>query len=869
MVEKFVYRKETAREISFPLGGIGSGCIGLAGNGQLIDVEIFNRPNKGSHAAFSHFAIKTEDNGKVIDQRVINSDYLQGYSGNYNRANFASFGFGVDRAAMSGVPHFKDCDFIGEFPIATLKFQDDKFPGELMMTAFNPFIPTNEKDSSLPAAFFEFHVKNTNDVDLDYTIAFSQANLYCGREGIHTFTKENGISCIYLTNERYSRDSTEYGDLSIATDAEQTSHQLYWYRGKWFDNIATYWQDFRNHPTFKNRVYEKADDNDHTNAHDVATLAAHVRVPAGKTGKIKFVLSWNKPNFDLYWKAQDCDSNDGCCENNRMWKNYYATQFENSRAGAEYSIRNFVELYELTKLFKDTLFDSTLPPEVLEAVSANLSVIKSPTCLRLEDGSLYGFEGCHCDFGCCEGTCTHVWSYTYAIPFLFPRLERSMRTLEYTKSMDSFGGMSFRLMVPPGAEKWDFRPCVDGQYGTVMRVYREFIISGDVNWLKNIWPQVKKSIEFAWSKENADRWDINRDGVMEGRQHHTLDMELFGQNAWLTGMYLGGLLAGAKLAEILGEQETADEYMEIFTSGKRILNEELFNGEYYFQKIDVKDKSILAGYDVGKSLHNLDVFDAYWNEEQDEIMYQIADGCGLDQVLVQWHANLLGLGEVLEPEKELKAMSSIYQYNFVPNVREHFNPCRIYCLNDEGGLLICTWPDGRDKPFIPLPYAEETQNGYEYAAAIHMIQVGLEEEGLRCIRAIRERYNGEKRNPWNEFECGSNYARSMASYSLLLVYSGFKYNMHERCIGFAPISKRDNFRCFWSLDSGWGQVIYREDGVTIQILYGSLPIKVLELENISPCKVIVDDREILFTFANGRIELLEDHAVNKSITVKY
>ena len=59
-MEHFVYRGAKTNQISFPLGGIGSGSIGLAGNGRLLDWEIFNRPNKGSVNGFSHFAIKAE-----------------------------------------------------------------------------------------------------------------------------------------------------------------------------------------------------------------------------------------------------------------------------------------------------------------------------------------------------------------------------------------------------------------------------------------------------------------------------------------------------------------------------------------------------------------------------------------------------------------------------------------------------------------------------------------------------------------------------------------------------------------------------------------------------------------------------------------
>lgn len=864
----FTYENEKTREISFPLGGIGSGTVGLAGNGQLIDMEIFNRPNKGSHAGLTHFAVKAEQDGKLVDARVLNADVFTPYTGKYHRPHFNSYGFGVDRASLAGLPHFRTCSFTGEFPIANLAFTEERFPGQVEMTAFNPFIPTNEDDSSIPGAFFTITIENTTDKALDYSVAFTASNLYTKKGGVHHFYEEQGVKLIHLTNSKPKEDPF-YGDLSVATDAECTSQQLYWYRGNWFDNLATYWNDFKAPGAIKERVYEeqKRSTDDNYAADDLATMVAHFSLEAGERREVRFVLTWNTPNYYNYWNPEVSEEE----EIQRAWKNYYAHLFADSKASALYAMKEYGRLYGQTKLFKDTLFASTMPHEVLDAVSANISILKSPTCIRLEDGSLYGFEGLHTDAGCCEGSCTHVWSYTYAMAFLFPKLERSMRTLEYKYSMREDGSVGFRLMLPVGRKPWDFHACVDGQYASVMRVYREFKVSGDVEWLRSIWPQVKSSIEYAWSDKNADRWDYDKDGVMEGRQHHTLDMELFGPNAWLTGLYLGGLKAGAEMADQLGDTAAAEEYRTIFEKGSKVLNTELFNGEYYYHKIDLKDKSVLAPYaEGGLSLHHQDIYDAYWNEEQQEIMYQIGEGSGIDQVLAQWHANLTGLGDIFEPEKVRSALQAIYRYNYIPNMREHFNPCRLYCVNDEGGLVICNWPEGKVKPFITAPYSEETMHGFEYQAACHMIQEGFEQEGLTCVKALRDRYDGEKRNPWNEYECGSNYARSMASYALLLSYSGFRYDMSKGMIGFAPIGDRTAFSSFWSLEQGWGEVRFDSGSVTIDVLYGSLPIGRIELPgNPAPKTVLVDGKPVEFSYENDAIILTKPLDVESSVQVDY
>ena len=208
--------------------------------------------------------------------------------------------------------------------------------------------------------------------------------------------------------------------------------------------------------------------------------------------------------------------------------------------------------------------------------------------------------------------------------------------------------MTFRVNVPLGNPRWYFRACVDGQFGTIIKVYREWKISGDDKWLEGLWEKVKGSLEFAWSPENTDKWDYDKDGVLEGSQHHTLDMELFGPNAWLTGYYLAALKAASEMARYLGDNEKAKEYSELFNKGRSWVEENLFNGEYYIQQIDVTDKNILMNFPGSRTILGEPFEKSYWNEESGEIKYQLGDGCMIDQLSSQWHANNCGLGEILK-----------------------------------------------------------------------------------------------------------------------------------------------------------------------------------------------------------------------------
>ncbi len=834
------YRGKKTRLISFPLGGLGSGSIGLSGSGRLVDWEVANRPNKCSYQGTSHFAIRAEKGKRVVDARILHSDFPPPYTGSPKQAKFYGFGHGASTDQLGGGPHFRDLVFDGKFPFARLSYIEPDFPGSVELLAFNPFIPGNADDSSIPAAFFRFEVTNSTPDTLTYTIAGSVWNP--GELARHVATPEG----VALLQGRHPADSPGYGEFALAAAGGELCRQLYWYRGRWKDSVTSYWNDFTSPGPLPPRDY--ADPREA--AGDSATLGVRFTLKPGEKQAIPFVIAWYSPNVENFWNpAKEAEYQHG-------WKNYYARLFGSAAEAAAYSIQNFERLEAETRRFQEALFASTLPAEVLDAVSANISILKSATCLRLEDGEFYGFEGCHEQIGSCEGSCTHVWNYAYALPFLFPELERSMRRLNFRYSFREDGGLSFRLQLPLG-RKPAGRSCADGQFGDVVKCYREWTISGSRAFLEEMWPGVKKAIEYAWSPANRDRWDPEGTGVLTGRQHHTLDMELFGPNSWLTGFYHAALEAGARMAEAMGETEFAARCRDLRKRGAKIMEKELYNGEYYIQKVNLTDKSQLDGHDAAVA--------NYWNEETGELKYQLANGCAIDQVLAQYHADLCGLGDLYNPERLESALRSIYKYNFLPSMRKLTNFWRLYAINDEAGTLICSWPKG-DSPKIPLPYASETMHGFEYQFACQLIRRGMVKEGLEVVRSIRDRYDGEVRNPWNEMECGSNYARSMASYALLNVFSGFQFDQVEKGIAFDPVEKGKAFTCFWALEGAYGLVRVKENSLTIEVRSGELELtRVGKICGVK--EVQADGKKVAFK-QNGDEVLFDVIKIKEKLVIK-
>jgi len=814
MDKKFVYHGAKTKEISFPLGGIGTGSIGLAGNGMLIDWEIFNRPNKnGSMNAASFFAIKAERGDRPVLARLLQGDWL----GSYNAANKGApsyyVGHGSNRENAPAMPHFRRTAFTGMFPIAEVAFEDEADLLAVTLEAFNPFIPLNDRDSSIPCAIFRYRVRNVFAVELDIGLAACIANPH-QVQAVNTLVRDGGMTGIRLSSEAYGSKDPAYGDVTVATDQPDVSWQTCWKRTDRFENpLELFWDEFTAPGRLTDRTYDEphthTDINPLLHIRSTGALCAHRTLQPGEETVFSFCIAWSFPNFVQYWNPILAEDGTPDLLRNK-WRNYYASQYADSVAAAAYAFAHLPRLYGDTKRFRDSLFASTVPDSVLEAVSANLATLKSTTCLRLEDGSFYGFEGSHCTEGACEGSCTHVWNYAQSLPWLFPELDRSMIELNYRYNLQPGGKMRFRLMLPLGrddaaARKWDdYYAATDGQLTFVSRVYKHYLMTGDLAWLQGMWPLVRRSLAYAWSADNADRWDPDRSGVLTGVQHNTLDKEMVGPNPALTSQYVLALRCAATIGRLVGADEgEAEAYERMAANGGRFVDERLFNGAFYVERSE-----------------------GYGERFPGKRFFAFGDGCYVDQVVGQWYAHMLGLGYLLDRDHVRSALDAVYERNFL-RAGDLVNAWRVYALDDEWGVALCRWEEGR-KPERPIPYHSECWTGLEYQLASHLVYEGRIDEALSVVRAVRDRYDGEKRNPWGECEFGNHYARAMSSYALLHAFGGFRYDAGRGVMTIAPNGSRHSCRMFWCCGGAWGEWRADGDGLRIDVHYGAIRLGGIE-----------------------------------------
>ena len=522
----------------------------------------------------------------------------------------------------------------------------------------------------------------------------------------------------------------------------------------------------------------------------VGRLGRKLSIEAGQSATVTFLVTWFFPNLSRLPAVP-------------VQGRYYASRFDSALAVARYAAENIDRLTAQTFLWRDTWYDSTLPVWFLDRTFLNASILASSTCYRFEDGRFWAWEG----VGCCAGTCAHVWHYAQSMGRLFPELERILRErTDFGLAMMPDGAIRFRGENNAG-------PAIDAQAGAILRSLREHQMCADDAFLRRVWPGVKRATKWLIAQ------DADGDGILEGAQHNTLDTDWYGPVAWLSGLYLAALQAAAEMADEMKDSAFAQKCRAILQRGQKKIVAELFDGEYFYNKVDPRHlDSVNSG-----------------------------TGCEIDQVLGQGWAFQVGLPRVL-PEKETRtALKSLWRYNFSPDVgpyREKNKPGRWYAVAGEAGLLMCTFPrkdwdyekakGGAGKGAWAAMYFNECMNGFEHQVAGHMIWEGMAQEGLAVERAVHDRYHASKRNPWNEVECGDHYARSMASYGVFLAACGFAYHGPKGEIGFAPRLAPENFKAAFTAAEGWGSYSQKSEAggqrLEIAVKWGKVHLRSVSID---------------------------------------
>ena len=805
------YEDDYLRRVAFPVGGMGAGMFCIEGSGAISHMSVRNRPEIANEPCmFAAIHVKGVDNGTKI---------IEGQPPAWKIFGQRGYEHGVGEPSW-GLPRFENASFLARFPFADLKFQDKDLPLEVSLKGWSPFIPTDEDNSGLPVGALEYTFRNKSAKEADGIFSYSARNfLRAGRRSVSSITPmKNGF---VMSQMGTATEPHIQADFAIFTDEPQTKVNHCWFRGGWWDSLTICWNDISSGFIRENEPVESDAPG--------ASLFVPFRLQPNETKTIRLCMAWYVPltnikigrdavnESDKPDESACCsDLDNSCCpapnENYRPW---YSSKYNNISEVTDYWLKNYNELITKTQKFTDAFYASTLPEEVLEAVSANLAIIKSPSVLRQYDGRLWGWEGCNDNAGCCEGTCTHVWNYAQSISHLFPAMERTLRETEFCIDQNKEGHQVFRSALPVRPVVHNFHSAADGQLGGVMQAYREWRISGDTAWIKRLFPHIRKSMDYC-----IRTWDPRLTGALEEPHHNTYDIEFWGANGMCTSFYTGALQAIVLIGKALNEDISL--YESLLTKSKAYMETKLYDGEYFIHDIRWK------GLDAPNPANAMTI-SGYSQEaivllEEEGPKYQYGKGCLSDGILGSWMSLVCGMPEVIDREKVKSHLVAVHKYNLKYDLTDHPNPQRpTYALGSEGGLLLCTWPKG-GKLQLPFVYSDEVWTGIEYQVASHLMFEGEVEKGLEIVRACRSRYDGRIRDPFNEYECGMYYVRAMSSYGLLEGLTGIRFDAVD---GVLYINSRigNNFTSFLSTNTGFGNVGLKNGKPFIDVKHGVINVK--------------------------------------------
>lgn len=499
-----------------------------------------------------------------------------------------------------------------------------------------------------------------------------------------------------------------------------------------------------------------------------ATVTKSVQLAAGAHTELTLVVAWHFAN---------------CGPNLPGKRNWYATRWRDASDVVSDLVARWPRLQGNTRAWNKTWYDSTLPHWFLDRTFLNTSILASKTCKRLDEGRFYFWEGA----SCCAGTCTHVWGYAQAIGRLFPEIERYLRTeIDFGRAYHKdTGAIDYRC-------EYGQQVATDGQASCILRAYREHLMSQDDGFLKGIWPQVKGAMQL------LIRQDPNHSGILDGAQYNTLDTAWYGEIAWISSLYIAALRASEAMAMRMGDTEFATECGKLASSGSKRMVQDLFNGEYFVNKVDSSHPEA----------NNTNV------------------GCHIDQLYGQSWALQVGLPRIVPEANAKTALKSLFKYSFYEDVWEYRRKNkaipggRWYATPKEAGLIMCSFPKGGAAQSVgqggdawAVGYFNECMTGFEYQVANHMIAEGMLEEGLKVVYAIHQRYQPSKRNPYNEIECSDHYGRAMAAYGSFVSIAGMEIDGPAHRLSIKP-KLSGHFRCAFVNEQGWGTVDRAADGKT-------------------------------------------------------
>ena len=373
------YKSQFTDKIAFPLGGIGAGMIAIEGTGAFSHVSLRHNPEMiNERKIFAAVSAKSTAKNAKRAARVIEGPVP---TWKYFGMPFTGTG---GKGKLYGLPRFDNATFTTRFPFADIEMRDDEFPLEAALTAWSPFTPPDADSSSLPCAGLEYTLSNTSKNAVDAVFSFHAENFMKmpprtdGSKRPDNSAHVDPLPRGFAVCQDAPPDEPHAGGAFAATLLEDKPIvNCAWFRGAWFDAVSAMWRSVETGATPSGG---RIPDDEEQSAG--GSLYLPLKLAAGESRKITVLLSWFVPRTNLQYGPVP----EGAApEHHQPW---YASQFESIKDVETFWRKKYAKLRAASETFANAFYDSTLPPEIVEAAAANLSILKSPTVLRQRDGRM-------------------------------------------------------------------------------------------------------------------------------------------------------------------------------------------------------------------------------------------------------------------------------------------------------------------------------------------------------------------------------------------------------------------------------------------------------------------------------------------------
>jgi uncharacterized protein (DUF608 family) len=688
-----------------PLGGIGAGKMEIMPNGSINFITFQNNwsmPLNGGAGGILgfHFGIFTECEGRK------NAKLLQ-------------------TAKIDTFPHVERIEYDGRFPFAHLKYYDKKIPLKVELLSFSSFIPGNNKDSSLPGAVFKFKLKNPTKSRVSASLLTIGRNIV-GNWGIgrfNTITKDRDQAHLSFKNGRKEtlRNDFSLGNMTISVprEAGEVTHLGEWnMHGECFRLVEKHlrldaWDYFSKVGRLPNISTKKVVEGESQELG--GALSVNFDLEPGSTREVTFIYSWYFPIHTI--------------------GHIYTKWFKNSIDISKYIYKQRERLYKETKRWQDVITSSSLPSWFSDALINNLYPLFSSTW-HGKDGSFITYEApLICPL---MGTLDVRFYGSLPASIFFPDLELSaMKQFARAQRPDGYIPHDLgrnRIDLPSDGTTYYRWKDLCSKF--VLLCYRDYLFTKDKKFLKKVYPNIKRAIEWQISQ------DKNRDFLPDDEgQDQTFDMwNFYGTNSYTAGIFLAALLAAIKIARLFGDKRLVKIYKEWFKKGRKSFEGKLWNSQYFVNWV--------------------------CNEKGCEASSNIA------QLTGQWYAHILGLGYITDRSKIRKAIRSIL---------------RLHSGKAKYGLINSVFSDGRiNKHSL---HSRSVFLGISYAFASLCVYEGFVKEGLKLTKSVWDSAAYNIKTPWNQPDMidrkngrrlfGDYYMRNMAIWSILLALTKRDRVLHK------------------------------------------------------------------------------------------